>query len=202
MEKIKNNFSAFLCAIVGLLGIIFSFIPAITYAMDVFGMEFSTSVNQFGAMGMISGDLTLEVRGVEADMEAGFLGILGGLFSILAFLMALALLVWGVLNLLKAFNVASILPETLPIEKLTDKLILFNLAANVLAFVFLLIFCLDNQESEGGASAGLYVAVGVYLNLVLSVLCIVAKKILPKYLPATPAADETTEEAPATPTEE
>jgi len=202
MDKLKNNLSSLVCAVIGLLATVFSFIPAITYAIDVFGIEFSTSVNQFGAMGMTSGNLTLEVRGVETDIKVGFLGGLGGISSILAFIATLTLLVWGVLNLLKAFKVVSVLPDDLPTEKLSVMFLLLNLVANILTFVCILLFCLDNQESEGSASAGLYVAVGVYLNLILSVLGIVAQKLLPKYLPATPAADETTEEAPATPTEE
>lgn len=193
MEKIKNNLSVFLCAAVGLLGAIFSLIPAITYEMSAYGIEYSTSANQFGAIGMISGELTLTIYGNEIGMDVNFLGNIAGIFSLIAFLVSLALLAWGVLNILKVFNLASLLPETLPIEKITNKIILANLIANVLAFIFLLIFCLDNQESEGSAYAGLYVSAGVYLNLICSILCFVGAKILPKYLPATPVTAAATE---------
>lgn len=201
MDRIKNNLSSLVCAVIGLLVIVFSFIPAITYAIDAFGIEFSTSVNQFGVMGMTSGNLTLEVNGGNADFESGFLGALAGISSILAFIATLALLIWGVLNLLKAFKVVSVLPEELPTEKLSVMFLLLNLVANILTFVCILLFCLDNQENQGTASAGLYVAVGVYLNLILSVLGIVAQKLLPHFFHKTPAASEETAEPAETTTE-
>ena len=202
MEKIKNNLSVFLCAVTGLLGVIFSFLPAITYAMNAFGVEFDTTVNRFGAMGMVSGSLTLDVLGNDLDMEVDILGLGAGLFTIFAFIVSLALLVWGVLNLLKVFNVVSILPESVPTKTITDKLILANLTSNIFSFASLFVFCLDNQESQGGATAGLYVAVGVYLNLILAVLCFVGKIVLPKFLPATPVAAEEATEATEATTEE
>ena len=140
MEKIKNNLTAVLSAGVGLLALIFTFIPGIKYAIEAYGAEFSTSKNGFGVMGMITGELEFSYRSMPIKGEVDFIGILAGAFSIIAFILAILLFAWGVLSLLKAFNIASVLPENLSTEKRGNSLLLATAVVNVLAFVFLLIF--------------------------------------------------------------
>ncbi len=187
MEKIKSNLTYVICAILGLFNFILLAIPYISsyysYNLGEWGGEQSSSVG-------ISGYSVMDL------WDGGFSGVMSSIIQLFALLLGIALLIWGVLGMLKAFGILEKFPDKVgnTESKKLGEYGLFGLAGlNVLLFVFLIIFTAANSESyeEYGmeTSAGFSLSAGIFISLVITVGAVVALKILEKKLPASESGE-------------
>ncbi len=183
INKIKKNLTYVICAGLGLFNFIFLAIPYITsyYSYD-FGEWGGKQSDSSGISGYKVMDL----------WELKFSGVMSSLIQLFVLLVGIAILVWGVLGLLKAFGIFDKFPDRL--GKLESKKIgefgLFGIAGlNVLLLVFLIILSATNSESysEYGyeSSAGLKLSAGIFIAIVFTVGAVVALKVLEKKFPTT-----------------
>ena len=189
-EKIKSNVSYVGCAILGLLNFILLAIPYISsyysYDLGEWGGKQSDSDG-------ISGYKVMDL------WEGGFSGVMSSLIQILALIVGIALLAWGILGLLKVFGIFDEFPDRLGNmeSKKIGEFGIFGLAGlNALLLVFLIILSIAHTESysEYGmeGSAGIRLSAGIFISLVITVGAAAALKILEKKLPATDSGEVTT----------
>ncbi len=181
MEKIKSNLTYVVCAVLGLFNFILLAIP---YIASYYSYDFGEWGGKQSDSEGISGYKVMDL------WELKFSGVMSSLIQLFVLLVGIALLVWGVLGLLKAFGIFDKFPDRLGKfeSKKIGELGLFGLAGlNVLLLVFLIILSATNSESysEYGyeSSAGIRLSAGIFISLVITVGAAVALKVLEKKLP-------------------
>ncbi len=187
MKKLKSNLTYVICAGLGLLNFILLAIPYIA-------SYYSYDLGEWG--GKQSGSEGISGYKVMDLWELKFSGIMSSLIQLFILLLGIALLVWGVLGLLKAFGIFDKFPDKL--GKFQSKKIgefgLFGIAGlNVLLLVFLIILSATNSESysEYGyeSSAGIRLSAGIFISLVITAGAVVALKVLEKKLPVSESSE-------------
>ncbi len=185
MNKLKNNLTYVFCAGLGLLNFIFLAFNYIASFAEYSGYAGYGSYSQsYGVSGYKVMDL----------WEFKFSGVMSSIVQLFVLLLGIALLVWGVLGLLKAFGVFEKFPDKL--GKFESKKIgefgLFGLAGlNVLLLIFLIILTASNTEKSEYGSAGIKLSAGIFIALIFIVGAVVALKVLQKKLPSTDEGGET-----------
>ncbi len=187
MNKLKNYLTYVFCAVLGFFNFILLAIPYIA-------SYYSYDLGEWGKQSDSSGISGYKIMDL---WELKFSGVMSSLIQLFVLLLGIALLVWGVLGLLKAFGIFNKFPDRL--GKFESKKIgefgLFAIAGlNVLLLIFLIILTATNSESysEYGyeSSAGFRLSAGIFISLVITVGAVVTLKVLKKRLPLTDVGGE------------
>lgn len=113
--------------------------------------------------------------------DANFGGVMSALFQVLILVVGIAMLVWGVLGLLKGFGVLNKFPDKL--GKVDCKKIAEILLYVFAILVFLIVYVASNNVDLGAVYADemkLVVSAGVFISLVFSVGSLIAYKLIKK----------------------
>ncbi len=177
INKIKNNLTYLFCAGLGLFNFIFlafPYVESFVDSRDYPAMNWSQGVSGYKVMQFF---------------EMGFSGVMSAIFQIIILILGIAILGFGVLGLLKAFGIVSVLPDEIgkfKTEKIGDFALYALAGLNLLLFIFLIILCASNTESYGStSSAGVRLSAGVFFVLIFVIGAVVALIILKKKFPAT-----------------
>ena len=113
------------------------------------------------------------------DAELGFFGTLSTIVQVLVLIAGIAILVYGVLGLLGAFNVVKL---GFVKKGIASKALMVYAALNVLLLICLIIVCIDNTEeiAEYGVKAGIKLQAGIFVTVILAAGAVVADKLLGK----------------------
>ncbi len=178
-NKLLSNLAYCFCAALGLLNFIFLAFP---YAASFYSYD----LGQWG--GKSSGSEGISGYEVMKLWDGGFGGVMSAIVQILLLILGIAMLAYGVYNLLKKLDILAVdvLPEKY-CSAVYAKLALYGYAAlNVLLLVFLIILCATNTESSSElgytAKAGIRMGAGVFITLVFAAGAVVGEKLLPAKL--------------------
>ncbi len=180
-NKLKNNLTYVFCAIIGVINFILLIIPYISsfYSYDL-GEWGGKQSNSSGISGYKVMDL----------WEGGFSGAMSSLVQLLILIVGIALLLWGILGLLKAMGTFDKLPDkigNIEAKKIGEYGLFAMAGLNVLLLIFLIIFTASNSESfsEYGmeSSAGFKLSAGIFISLIITVGAVVGLKFLEKKYP-------------------
>ncbi len=177
MEKIKSNLTYVACAILGLFNFILLAIP---YIAAYYSYDFGKLGGKESDSEGISGYKVMDL------WDGGFSGAMSSLIQLFILLLGISLLAWGVMGLLKAFDLFEKFPDE--IGKFESKKIgeygLFGLGGlNTLLLIFLIIFSASNKEKNDYGSSGVRLSAGIFISIIITVGAVVALKILEKKLP-------------------
>ncbi len=175
-NKLLSNLSYLLCAGLGLLHFILLAIP--------YGSAFvSYSVGGSYAEGF-SGYKVMNT------WDFGFPGVMCSFIQIIILIGAIAMLAYGVLGLLKAFDIVSVLPDEIggfSVKKCGDYALFGYAGLNFLLFVFMAILSIANTEAEeiggGTMKAGIGLGAGLFITLIIAAGGAVAVYFVPKKFP-------------------
>ena len=186
MEKIKNNLADLVCAVTGLLTLIFFFLP---YISDTSGEVTSSG---FNVLGMLGGELTLNFMGQSVPYEFNNIsGNLAAVAQIIVLLGAILLLVMGACRLLKAFGILATFPDKFG-KKSWIQLYLYGLVATVVGNIMATIFTFALLADDG--MRGLETASGLYINLVFSIVAVIVFIYALKVMVANKTANNETQQ--------
>ena len=184
MNIIKKNWAHFFCAVLGLFNFILLAIPYVAAFMKTEGwLEMSVSEG-------ISGYKVMDM------WDGGFSGVMSSLIQIFILILGIALLVWGVLGLLKAKGICKVLPDKIgnfENKKISEMGLLAMAVLNFLLFIFLIIVTAVNTEKYAGGSTGIKLSAGIFLAIIFWTAAYVGAKLLDKK--SASAVEEAQEEA-------
>ncbi len=182
-NKILANLSYVFCAGLGLMQFILLAIP---YVASFYSYDYGSYGGKGSDSEGISGYKVMDL------WDGGFGGVMSSLFQILLLLLGIAMLAYGVLGLLKAFGMFDKLPDKVgkfSTKKVGEFALYAYAGLNVLLFIFLIILCASNTESESSygytVSAGIRLSAGIFITLIFAVGSVVAKILLEKKFPVT-----------------
>ncbi len=192
LEKIKRNLTYVFCAGLGLFNFIFL---AFRYVTAYSKTPYSSAKEG------VSGYEILKIWGKDEYYfkDAKFGGVMSSMMQLFILLLGIALLIWGVLGLLKAFGILEQFPDK--VGKFESKKLgeygLFGFAGlNVLLLIFLIVFTVSNTEkmTEYGITieAGYKFSAGIFITLIFAVGAAVALKVLEKQLPVSESGESVT----------
>ncbi len=175
-NKLLNNLEYLFCVGLGFLNFIFLAIPYVSsfysYDLGEWGGKQSSSEG-------ISGYEVMKL------WDGGFGGVMSSLIQIFELIFAIAMLAYGIVGLLKNFELIKEIPSE--VDKLIDKkygkfaLYIYS-GINVLLLIFLIILCISNTKTESelgySASAGIRLSAGIFITLVFAIGSIVTIKVL------------------------
>ena len=181
MEKIKANLSYILCASLGLFHFIFMAFRFLSAFYKYDGERESYKFcNGYGLMKFSN------FKGSDGSALAVFAGLL----QIILLLLALGLLAYGVMGLLKGLGVFEQFPERVgkfPAKKLAELAMLGYVATLALIFMILLVWCLVNTNTSKWGSykfrSGVTLSWGMYVTLLLSGSVAACPFVLPMLIP-------------------
>lgn len=171
-NKILDNLSYLFCACLGILNFILLAFPyvAIKIALGPYG-----SLKEG-----VSGYRIMEL------FDANFGGVMSALFQVLILVVGIAMLVWGVLGLLKGFGVLNKFPDKLgkvDCKKIAEILLYVFAILVFLLLVFLIVYVASSNADLGaiyGDEMKLVISAGVFISLVFSVGSLIAYKLIKK----------------------
>ena len=172
MNKLKNNLTYVFCAGLGLLNFILLAIP---YVASFYSYDYG--------YGKISDSMGISGYKVMDMWSLGFGGVMSAIIQIIILLLGIALLAYGILGLLKAFNIFGKLPdkigkfETVKLGKIA--LFAYGIL-NVLLFIFLIIVTASNTERAEGSAAGIKLSAGIFITIIIAAGVIIGLKFLEK----------------------
>lgn len=180
MEKIKANFSYVLCACMGLLHFI---LMAFRYAAAFYKYDGEREVLE-----KWNGYNLMKFEDFEGS-KAEALSSVNGILQILLLIVAVGMLLYGALGLLKAFGLFEQFPNQVgkyESKKIANWALLAYAGLNVLLLLFLLIWAGANTESEEifgmKIKAGVSVSFGAFFTLVIGCCAAAAPIMLPKFV--------------------
>ena len=181
MEKIKSNLSYILCASLGLMHFIFMAFRFLGVFVKYNGeREGEKFCNGYGLMKL----------GSFEGSDGAFLAVFAGLLQIVLLLLAIGLLAYGVMGLLKGLGVFEQFPERVgkfDAKKLAELAMLAYVATLTVILMFLLVWCLLNTETSKWGSyklrSGFSVGWGLYVTLLLSGSVAACPFVLPMLIP-------------------
>ncbi len=172
MNVIKKNWAHFFCAVLGLLNFILLAIPYVA--------AFIKTESWLGEISISEGISGYRVM----DMwDGGFSGVMSSLIQIFILILGIALLVWGVLGLLKAKGTCKVLPDKIgnfESKKISEMGLIAMAGLNFLLLIFLIIVTAVNTEKYAGGSTGIKLSAGIFLAIIFSVGAVVGAKLLDK----------------------
>ncbi len=171
-NKILDNLSYLFCACLGLLNFILLAFPytAIKINMGPYG-NLSEGISGYRIMELF---------------DANFGGVMSALIQVLILVVGVAMLVWGVLGLLKGFGVFNKFPDKLgkfDCKKIAEILLYVFAVLLFLLLVFLIVYVASNNADLRqfyGDEMKLVISAGVFISLVISVGSIVIYKLIQK----------------------
>jgi len=166
---LRKNFLWILCGGIGVLHFILLAIPYVS------------AFYKYGSIGGSEGASGYRVM----DIWEGFSGVMSSLIQIFVLIVSIALLAIGVVALLKEFGIFDITGKfgNIDLKKYGEYGLLAYAGLNILLFVFLLIFCIANTESMGGAKAGFRLSAGIFITLIVAIGAVVGNKLVEKKIP-------------------
>lgn len=180
LEKIKANLNYALCAFLGAFHFVvlsFNYISA----FSKYGGERDSNPMWNGYKMMSFGEFD--------GCNAQWLAVINGILQILLLILAIGLLAYGVMGLLKAFGQLNQFPgkiHGIDSKALAGLGLLGYAAITALLFILMIIWSIANTESMswGGEKIkiGVRVGFGMYFALVLGGLMAAAPIVLPKYV--------------------
>lgn len=178
-NKIKQNWTYVVCAVIGVLNFIlfvFPYVSAfVSYDLGSWGGKQTESQGFSG------------YKVMDKFWELEFNGVMSALLQIFILIAGIVLLAWGVCGILKGLGYFDVFPnEILGFE--SKKLGFFGLIGmaglNVLLFIFLISLCASNSYESESYSAGIRLSAGIFISLVFNAAAVAAPVLLDKYLPA------------------
>ncbi len=182
-NTIKQNLTYILCAALGLFTFIFLAIPYVAAFAEGMGMEMTEGLSGY------------EVISDFGDAELGFFGTLSTIVQVLVLIAGIAILAYGVLGLLGAFNVVKL---GFVKKDLASKALMVYAALNVLLLICLIIVCIANTDEETYSGitvkSGIKLQAGIFVTVILAAGAVVADKLLgKKFATVEVSAEETAE---------
>ena len=177
MDKIKSNLNYVLCAFLGLFHFVFLSFRYITAFMSYDGEREGEK--------LCSGYGLMEFELFEGA-DGRFLVILAAIIQILLLVLAFAMLVVGVMALLKSFGQFDQFPDQIggfETSKLAGWALLGYGAANVLILLLLIIFGFANTESYGRLRGGVCAGFGIFFTAFFALAGALCPILLPKFVP-------------------
>ena len=156
MNFIKKNWTYFICVVMGVLNFILFAIPYVAEFAKIYGITtFAEGVSGYRVMDM---------------WNLGFGGVMSSMMQIFIFLCGVALLVFGIMGLLKAKGSCKAFPDTMGKYK-SKKLAQYGLIAmtvlNVLLLIFLIIVTAEyTAKSSYYYKAGIKLSAGIFLSII------------------------------------
>ena len=181
MEKIKANFNYVLCTCMGLLHFI---LMAFRYCATFYKYD-----GERETFLKFSGYDLMKFEDFEGT-DAEFLSTVNGILQIFLLIIAVGMVLYGALGLLKAFGVFEQFPDNIGKYE-SKKVAAMALRAygglTSLLLVFLIIWAAANTETQEiwgtKITAGVSISFGVIITFVLAIAATVAPILLPKYIP-------------------
>ncbi|MBR2968793.1 MAG: zinc ribbon domain-containing protein [Clostridia bacterium] len=168
-NTLRKNFFWLLCGGIGVFQFILLAIPYISAFYKYGSFSGSEGVSGYEIM----------------NIWEGFSGSMSSLIQVFVLIVGLALLVIGAVALLKEFGISDLTEKfgTLDLKKTGEYALLAYAGLNILLFVFLLIFCISNTESLGGAKSGFRLSAGIFITLIVAIGAVVGNKLVEKKFP-------------------
>ncbi len=187
LDKLKSNLEYVFCAGLGFLNFILLAFP---YAASFWKYDLgSWGGKQAGSEG-ISGYELLKL------WEGGFGGVMSSLIQLLALLLGIGLLAFGVCGLLKAFDILPQFPDQIgpfKSKKLGEYGVFGMAGLQVLLLLFLIIFSIANTERENDygytSEAGIRLSAGIFIALLIYAGAVALLIWLKKKQPSAPTKE-------------
>ncbi|MBQ8388608.1 MAG: zinc ribbon domain-containing protein [Clostridia bacterium] len=177
--NVKKLINGCIYAGVGLFGFIFMAFDLIFAYASGFGYDESMSLPNGQGTGY--GFIGMDAAGSELE----FFKILASILLVLAIISFVVLLCIGALKILDAvgIEITFLTPFAALIEKIIKIFVLVYACLIAAIFLFTLIWCLANSQSQYGITAGAAPGIGAYLLLIFAVAAFAVPLVLDKVMP-------------------
>ena len=196
LDKIKSGLSYICCAFLGTFHFVFMAFNYLSVYTRYDG-ESETYPIATGYQLLSPGDLgDMGDMGDRGEISGMGLAVFGIILQVLLLLVAVALMAYGVIGILKTFGVVKFLPDKLGKMKtslLANIALLGYAGLTLLMFMMLGIFALLNSYSESifgyTIEVGVSLGAGLWLALIFGALVASAAWLLPVFVPALKETD-------------